>query len=238
MTPVGVPERGGLQEIPRPDGWLLGEPAPWAALEDRFLTLDGVLGVLDGRRPVGIRGRPRGDEREAGVLVALYDDPEGGGPHVVLTRRSSRLASHSHEVSFPGGRRDPGDPDLWATALREANEEIGLDPGAPRLVGRLDPLVTVGSRSLIHPFVAVLPGPPDLVPNAAEVEAVLLVPLAELLLDEVYREEEWSRFDVPWIITFFELQGDTVWGATAAMLRQLLSLSLGVDDRRNYRVDP
>ena len=238
MTPVGAPERGGPQEIPRPDGWLPGEPSPWAALEDRALTLDGILRVLDGRRPVGIRGRPRGDEREAGVLVALYEDPEGGGPHVVLTRRSPRLASHSHEVSFPGGRRDPADPDLWATALREAAEEIGLDPEVPRLVGHLDPLVTVGSRSLIHPFVAVLPGPPELVPNPAEVEAVLLVPLAELLLDEVYREEEWARFGVPWIITFFELEGDTVWGATAAMLRQLLALSLGVGDRRNYRVDP
>mgnify|MGYP006091897615 FL=1 len=192
---------------------------------------------MDGRRPVGIRGLPRGDEREAGVLVALYDDPAGGGPHVVLTRRSPSLTSHSHEVSFPGGRRDPGDPDLWATALREATEEIGLDPRLPRLVGRLDPLVTVGSRSLIHPFVAVLPGPPTLVPNADEVEAVLLVPLAELLEDEVYREEEWARFEVPWIITFFELEGDTVWGATAAMLRQLLALSLEIDDSRNYRVD-
>ena len=237
MTPVGTPGRGAPQEIPRPEGWLPGEPPPWAALEDRSLTLDGILEVMDGRRPVGIRGLPRGDEREAGVLVALYDDPAGGGPHVVLTRRSPSLASHSHEVSFPGGRRDPGDPDLWATALREAAEEIGLDPRLPRLVGRLDPLVTVGSRSLIHPFVAVLPGPPTLVPNADEVEAVLLVPLAELLEDEVYREEEWARFEVPWIITFFELEGDTVWGATAAMLRQLLALSLEIDDSRNYRVD-
>lgn len=237
MTPVGTPGRGVPQEIPRPEGWLPGEPPPWAALEDRSLTLDGILGVMDGRRPVGIRGLPRGDEREAGVLVALYDDPAGGGPHVVLTRRSPSLASHSHEVSFPGGRRDPGDPDLWATALREAAEEIGLDPRLPRLVGRLDPLVTVGSRSLIHPFVAVLPGPPTLVPNVDEVEAVLLVPLAELLEDEVYREEEWARFEVPWIITFFELEGDTVWGATAAMLRQLLALSLEIDDSRNYRVD-
>ena len=237
MTPVGTPGRGAPQEIPRPEGWLPGEPPPWAALEDRSLTLDGILGVMDGRRPVGIRGLPRGDEREAGVLVALYDDPAGGGPHVVLTRRSPSLASHAHEVSFPGGRRDPGDPDLWATALREAAEEIGLDPRLPRLVGRLDPLVTVGSRSLIHPFVAVLPGPPTLVPNADEVEAVLLVPLAELLEDEVYREEEWARFEVPWIITFFELEGDTVWGATAAMLRQLLALSLEIDDSRNYRVD-
>ena len=237
MTPVGVPERGGPQEIPRPESWLPGEPSPWSGLEDRTLTLDGILGALDGRRPTGIRGRPTGGESTAGVLVALYDDPGSGGPHVVLTRRSPRLASHSHEVSFPGGRHDEGDPDLWETALREATEEIGLDPGLPHLVGRLDPLVTVGSRSLIHPFVAVLPGPPELVPNPAEVEAVLYVPLAELLLDEVYREEEWTRFDVPWTITFFELVGDTVWGATAAMLRQLLALSLGVDDRRNYRAD-
>ena len=62
------------------------------------------------------------------MLVALFDDPEGAGPHVVLTRRSPRLASHTHEVSFPGGRHDPDDADLWATALREAKEEIGLDP--------------------------------------------------------------------------------------------------------------
>ena len=68
-------------------------------------------------------------------------------------------------------------------------------------------------------------------------EAILHVPLSELLLDEVYREEEWSRYGEPWIITFFELVGDTVWGATAAMLRQLLAEALGVEDHRNYRAD-
>ena len=234
VRPTGL---GGPQEIPRPDGWRPGQAPPWGALVDRNLTLGHLVAVFGGREPVGVRGRPRGDESEAGVLVALYDDPEGGGPHVVLTRRSPRLASHTHEVSFPGGRHDPTDPDLWATALREAEEETGLDPSSVRLVGRLDPLVTVGSRSLIHPFVAVLDGRPDLVANPDEVEAILHVPLAELLLDEVYREEEWSTHGDPWIITFFELVGDTVWGATAAMLRQLLALALGVDDHRNYRAD-
>ena len=238
MTAVVRPTGwGGPQEIPRPDGWRLGEAPPWGVLVDRNLTLGHLVAVFVGREPGGIRGRPRGDEREAGVLVALYDDPEGGGPHVVLTRRSPSLSSHTHEVSFPGGRHDPTDPDLWATALREAEEEIGLDPSLVRLVGRLDPLVTVGSRSLIHPFVAVLDGRPDLVANPDEVEAILHVPLAELLLDEVYREEEWSTNGDPWIITFFELVGDTIWGATAAMLRQLLALALGVDDHRNYRAD-
>ncbi len=161
------------------------------------------------------------------MLVALYDD---GGPHLVLTRRSPRLNSHTHEVSFPGGRRDPDDADLWATALREAHEETGLDPSIPRFVGRLDPIVTVGSASLIHPFVAVLPDRPDLTANPEEVEAIRLVGFDELLSDEVWREERWPRSGDPWVITFFELVGDTVWGATAAMLRQLLALSLGVDD--------
>ena len=232
-----VPEgRGGPQLIPRPDDWRPGQAAPWASLDDRSLPLDLVVSALEGREPSGIRGRPRGDEHRSGVLVALYDQP-GKGAHVVLTRRSSQLASHTHEVSFPGGRHEPDDVDLWATAVREANEEVHLDPTLPHLVGCLDPLVTVGSRNLIHPFVAVLPSPPDLVANPEEVEAVRLVALDELLRDDVYREEEWPRHGDPWILTFFELVGDTVWGATAAMLRQLLVLSLGLDDHRNYRPD-
>lgn len=194
--------------------------------------MERLVAVLEGREPAGVRGRQHtGEEHPAGVLVALYDDE---GPHVVLTRRSPRLASHTHEVSFPGGRHDPADPDLWATALREAHEETALDPMTPRLLGHMDLLTTVGSRSIIHPFTALLPGCPDLVANPDEVEAVLLVPLAELLLDGVYREEEWDIPGGPWRISFFELVGDTVWGATAAILRQLLCLTLGVEDGLEY----
>ncbi|MBC8364599.1 MAG: CoA pyrophosphatase [Actinobacteria bacterium] len=225
-------DRGGPQHIPRPKGWRSGDPAPWADLADPTITTEPLVAALEGREPVGVRGRQHtGGEHPAGVLVALYDDD---GPHVVLTRRSPRLASHTHEVSFPGGRHDPDDPDLWATARREAHEETALDPTAPRLVGHLDLLTTVGSGTIIHPFVALLPGRPDLVANPDEVEAVLHVPLAELLLDGVYREEEWDFPDGPWRISFFELVGDTVWGATAAILRQLLCLTLGVDDGLGY----
>ena len=136
-APIPPEGRGGPQRIPRPDDWRPGRPAPWADLDDRTLTLDRLVSVLDGRSPSGIRGRPRGDERASGVLVALYDDPVDGA-HVVLTRRASHLTSHTHEVSFPGGRHDPDDADLWATALREAAEEVALDPSLPRLVGRLN----------------------------------------------------------------------------------------------------
>ena len=163
----------------------------------------------------------------SGVLVLLYE--HGGEPWVVLTRRASHLRHHAGEVSFPGGRREPGDADLWATALREAAEEISLDPGAVRRVGRLDTFVTVGSRSLVCPFVATVERRPELVPDPAEVERVLHVPLSELTGPDTWREEVWSlgeAFGGERVMTFFELPGDTVWGATASVLRRLLTVAI------------
>ena len=151
-----------------------------------------------------------------------------GEPWVVLTRRSWQLRHHAGEVSFPGGRREPGDADLWATALREASEEIGLDPGTVRRVSRLDRFVTVGSRSLVCPFVGTVDRRPELVPDPAEVERVLHVALSELTDPEAWREEVWSlgeAFGGERAMTFFELPGDTVWGATAAVLRRLLTIA-------------
>jgi 8-oxo-dGTP pyrophosphatase MutT (NUDIX family) len=148
---------------------------------------------------------------------------------VILTRRGQDLRSHRGEVSFPGGLAEPGES-LVGAALREAEEEVGLLPDTVEVLGELDHLRTVSSRSFIVPHVGVVAGGrPDLRPNPAEVEAVLLVPVAELLLDEVYREERWMWDGQERSIFFFELVGDTVWGATAAMLRQLLALALGHD---------
>ncbi|MCH2442663.1 MAG: CoA pyrophosphatase, partial [Acidimicrobiales bacterium] len=180
------------------------------------------------REPAGVGGLPpTGSEQQAAVLVGLYDQEN---PRVILTRRSRELRSHTNEVAFPGGRVDPADGDLWATACREAVEETGMDTGGLQPVGRLDPHVTVGSRTIIHPFVAVLPKRPDLTPNPDEVEAICHVPLGDLLDDQAWREERWETPLGPIVVTFFELDGDTVWGATAAMLRQLLALSLQVGD--------
>ncbi len=165
------------------------------------------------------------------MLVALYETDEG--PHVVLTRRAGHLRTHRGEVSFPGGGREPGDESLWATACREAHEEVGLAADLPREIGELDRFLTVGSASLIHPFVAVLDAAPNLEADPAEVDAILLVPLAELLLDEVFHAESWSRSGKLRTLSFFDLFGDTVWGATAAILVQLLSVALGVEHSHN-----
>lgn len=164
------------------------------------------------------------------MLIPLYE--LDGEPMVLLTRRSPALRSHTHEVSFPGGRHDDDDRDLVTTALREAEEEVALAPASVRVVGELDRFVTGGSGSMVHPFVARLDAPPQgLTPNPGEVEAILEVPLRELLLNEVWREELWSRDGgTAWPVTFFELVGDTVWGATGNMLRQLLTLATDPGD--------
>ena len=158
------------------------------------------------------------------MLVPLYLDD--GEPMVLLTRRSPRMRAHTHEVAFPGGRHDDTDADHVATALREAQEEVNLDPATVQVIGGLDWFVTGGSGSLVHPYVGMLAKPPkNLVANPDEVEAILPVSLNELLLDEVWREEIWTRDGRRSPVTFFELYGDTIWGATANMLRQLLTIA-------------
>ena len=168
------------------------------------------------------------------VLAGLHGELAGGGPaQVVLTRRSQRLRSHSGEVSFPGGRQEPGE-DLWITALREAEEEIALDRTAVTHLGELDHLRTVSSRSWIVPYVAEIIDPHLVIPRLeaapAEVELVLHVGLDELLEDGVFREELWTFGEYTRPVYFFEIEGDTVWGATAAMLRNLLSIITGTHD--------
>ena len=154
---------------------------------------------------------------------------------MVLTRRAAHLRHHAGEVSFPGGRREQADVDLWATALREANEEVGLDAAVVKRVGRLDSFVTIGSRSLVCPFVATTAERPELVPDPGEVEQALHVRLVDLIDEDAWREEIWPlgpAFGGDRTMTFFELSGDTVWGATAAVLRRLLEIAIAGGEAR------
>lgn len=222
--------------MPRPPSARLGSHAPW---ED-FLatraapTKSSVLSSIDAYNPsspeaVPVEGRP-----PSAVLVPIAGSE--AAPEIVFTRRAWHLRSHTGEVSFPGGRADPEDVDLRATALRESNEEIGLSPHQVQIVGELDRLATVSSPALIVPFVGSLLGEPDLVAAPDEVDAVLRVSIAELLDPEIYRREIW-----PWRnpsggapggemeIIFFELAEDTLWGATARMVQNLLEV-LTADD--------
>lgn len=247
-----LPGRGGPQRIPRPPDATPGAPAPWADVPEdlRHPTVADVRRALAGVGPAdpsplerdgfGVAGLPAGVVEALGlverppvpsaVLAPLYD--LDGEAHVVLTRRSRRMRAHAGEVSFPGGRAEPQDPDLVATALREAQEEIGLDPGSVDIFGELDHLATVTSGSFIVPWVGAVPARPDLPPCSDEVDAVLHVPLSELMAPGVFREERWSFGEgTARPIVFFDLVGDTVWGATASMLRQLLGFVTGTVGR-------
>jgi 8-oxo-dGTP pyrophosphatase MutT (NUDIX family) len=134
------------------------------------------------------------------------------------------LDAHAHQVSFPGGRLDEGEEPAQA-ALRESLEEVGIRPGDVELIGRLSIVSTVVNPSPITPFVGLLKGGrPDLRPNPAEVERVFTVPLVELTDPDVFRKEVWFEDGVERCVYFFELVGDTVWGATARILYELLEL--------------
>jgi 8-oxo-dGTP pyrophosphatase MutT (NUDIX family) len=164
---------------------------------------------------------PSLDPRPAAVLCAVFDD--GGQASVVLTRRSAQLRSHTGEVSFPGGRLEPGES-AFDAARREAWEEVGIDPGSVELIGWLRPLTTANSRSMIEPVVGVVDPPPVLRPNPAEVELAFTTPLRDLLSPGVYHDELW-RFPgrgEERVVHFFALESDIVWGATARMLWDLL----------------
>jgi 8-oxo-dGTP pyrophosphatase MutT (NUDIX family) len=218
----------GRQRIPRPAGVRPGGAPPWAGVGVDRVGIDDVRTAMSTIGPavpwppavpasqLPFTGKP------AAVLVALFE--EDGEARVLLTRRSSKLRSHTGEVAFPGGRLDPDESPL-AAALREAAEEVGLVPEDVEILGQLEPLATLSSRSGITPFVGVLPGRPTLDVNPHEVEHAFDVALSTLMDSEVYREELW---DTPWAegrpVHFFDLPDDIVWGATARILHELLEL--------------
>lgn len=230
-------ERGGPQIIPRPKLWTPGSEAPWASQtlghsSDVAARARAVLpaGHLGKESPVKQRGAAA-----SAVLIPLY--PDQGEMHVILTRRAHTLRTHSGEVSFPGGRAEPGE-DSFTTAAREAHEEIGLVPELVEPLGELDHLTTVTRRNYIVPVLGLLAERPEQQINPAEVDKILHVSLAELMAPGVYREERWGTGAASRPVFFFELHGDTVWGATAALLRQLLALLSNTDPGGEFDLDP
>jgi 8-oxo-dGTP pyrophosphatase MutT (NUDIX family) len=152
------------------------------------------------------------------VLVPLYLD--GGSLHAVFTRRRDDLRRHAGEISFPGGRRDEGEVDLRATALREAEEEIGLHADGVEIVGALQPTPTIATDYAVYPFVGLIEPAQDWRPSASEVAAVLEFPLGRLR--EGFGRRRLLRRGVPFRTDVYIVDGQLIWGATARILADLL----------------
>lgn len=167
--------------------------------------------------------------REAGVLLLFY--PRSSGEHrypaelhLALTRRTEYPGVHSGQISLPGGRREAGEP-LPETALRETHEEIGVLPESLELLGHLSPLYTPPSNFCIYPFIAYSPTYPAFQISAKEVAELVETPF-RLLLNPAIRKEELWHFQQygPRRVPFFDVFGHRVWGATAMILSELLTL--------------
>lgn len=167
-------------------------------------------------------GRSAGGRVDAAVLVPLYWD--GGEPVAVFTERHADLRKHAGEISFPGGRHDPGET-LAQTALREAHEEIGLEPAGVRLLGALPPMGTFVSNFRIHPYVGALSEPGaagarEWTLSEREVARVLEFRLVDLAA--AHRSERlWSK-GVPVKTSTFAMGDHLIWGATARILHDFL----------------
>jgi 8-oxo-dGTP pyrophosphatase MutT (NUDIX family) len=158
-------------------------------------------------------------ETDAAVLVAMFGFPRR--PGLVFTERRADLRRHAGEISFPGGRRDHPGEDLLATALREAEEEIGLAPADVEVMGALPPIGTFVTGYKVHPFVGLIDAGLRFEPNPAEVETVLAFTIDALR--ESFRMRRLVRRGIPFRTPTYLVDDHLIWGATARILAELLA---------------
>jgi len=186
------------------------------------MTVDHLVAMT--RAQLDVRARrvvPPGPLIRAAVLVPIVDRGEAA---LVFAQRTDRVGHHKGQVSFPGGRVDPGDADDLAAALREAHEEVGLEPSRVEPLGLLDDTETFATQYVITPWVGVVRGPVVWQPDGEEIEKVIEVPVDALLDRGCFRVEQWQRDGVLRDVYFYEYRDTVIWGATARILKTYLDL--------------
>ena len=192
------------------------------------MTLDDLAAALQAREPavapvdrIPPEHLPPGGFARAAVLVPLHR--AGGEVSVLLTRRPAAMSRHAGQISFPGGRIEPGEESL-AAALREAHEEVGLEPSRADVMGRLGETLVLASAFRLTPWVASVPYPYPYAPSPREVEEILHVPLSALTRPGAHRVEGRVVYGLDLDVHFFTVGADVIWGATARVLAELLSI--------------
>jgi 8-oxo-dGTP pyrophosphatase MutT (NUDIX family) len=165
----------------------------------------------------------------AAVLVPLYR--ENGHYHIVFIRRSIKVPTHQGQIAFPGGARHVTDKNMQDTALREAEEEIGLHQADVNVLGELDDQITTTSNFIVTPFVGVIPWPYEFVISEAEVERIFIVPLASLMEKDRRKPEMETLQGKEYPSFAYYYKGKRIWGATARILYKFLEIIKEIEGR-------
>jgi 8-oxo-dGTP pyrophosphatase MutT (NUDIX family) len=184
------------------------------------LSVDALRARIAAVLNRGRRTLVLGDRVPAAVLVLFVY--RGGVPALVFGKKTEDVPHHKGQFSFPGGVVRSSDGSVVATALREAQEEIGLDPADVEVLGVLDDVPTTVTSFVITPVLGLARTEPSFQPDGREIERVIEIPLAHLLLPDAFREEEWEREGVKRPVVFVSYREDVVWGTTGRILRELL----------------
>ena len=164
---------------------------------------------------------PPGPLIRAAVLLPIIDR---GEPYLVFAKRTDRVGHHRGQIAFPGGTISPRDASDLDAALRECDEEVGLPPAVVDVLGVLDDSETFATRFVITPFVGLVREPVVFRPDGFEIEKVIEVPYAALADPRSFRVEHWEHAGVTRPVYFFDWQDETIWGATARILKHYLEL--------------
>jgi 8-oxo-dGTP pyrophosphatase MutT (NUDIX family) len=177
-----------------------------------------------------------GEGAQAAVLVAITDESV---PKVLLGRRAMHLRLHPGEVAFAGGKREPDDPSPWATAVREAGEEVGINEEQVTPIGELAPLMTRTGFE-VHPCIARVPARLVLTVDPGEFDSIFWRELAIFADRDIFRMEAMSDGEHTIMVPHYQVEQDNIWGVTAAVLAQLANMALdaGLDLKRDWKMKP
>ncbi len=167
-----------------------------------------------------------GPSSAAAVLIPLFFI--NNQIHILFTKRTTKVATHKGQISFPGGRKDNTDPDLCFTALRETDEEVGIKKEDVEVFGQTD-IFRTNTDFLVTPFVGSFPNPYNYKVSTDEIDRLIEVPLNFLLNDDVFRIQNVKRNGYTWKIHYYNYNGDVIWGVTGFLLSNFLSIAFDLD---------
>ncbi|KAA3618472.1 MAG: CoA pyrophosphatase [Calditrichaeota bacterium] len=186
---------------------------------------DHIKKVLSNRKQKSFIYK-EGPSNPAAVLIPLFF--KDNQAHILFTKRTTKVATHKGQISFPGGRKDDTDKDLLFTALRETDEEVGIKNNDIDVLGQTDVFLT-NTDFLVSPFVGYYPYPYNYSISIDEIDRLIEVPLLHLLNDDIFRVQKISRHGYDWNIHYYNYNGDVIWGVTGFLLSNFLSIVFGVE---------